>query len=76
VDFACFFAVVRVGFACRGKSLPSDLRDFFFFWEKARRDCSLLVLGVVLTGRGRISDRVFLPLSFSSVGKEMSCDLK
>jgi hypothetical protein len=34
VDFACFFAVVRVGFACRGKSLPSDLRDFFSFGKR------------------------------------------
>jgi hypothetical protein len=50
VDFACFFAVVRVGFACRGKSLPSDLRDFFFLLGKGSP-------GLFLAGFGRCTNR-------------------
>jgi hypothetical protein len=59
------------GFAFQwfAKFANQDL-SFFFCWEKVRRNYSVLLLGVALTGITLVT------LSFSSVGKEMSCDLK
>lgn len=56
-----FFSVVRRILRIEVKQDLRGYSFFFFEWEKVRRNYSVLVLGVVLKGNGRISDRVLFP---------------